>query len=322
MHRRLILLLLVFVVMAAGCGGTSGSDSAGMADEDSAAPASAQEGGDSPDSPVAGDAAEPSAAVALGGSADQSADDSAQEQKLGSLEDAAADDKIIRQGTVTVEVGDGGFDRALVAVSDAAQALGGAVVSMTTDQDDDGAPSGSITVRVPSQEYDALVTDVGGVGKVRGRKISSKDVTTEYVDLRSRLRHAEAQERFYLGLLNQAADVEDAIAVQQQLGNIQTEIERMRGRLRFLDSRTVFSTLTVALFEPGASPNVATAAGTGPSLAKYWRTAQEAFVTVVGSVMVTVVSLLPLLVLLALGMLAWRLLRPRTSPPAVPRPAE
>ena len=325
MARRVGWMLIAMTLLLAACGGGAGSaaDSAGMAAEEAEAGGAAT-GGD------ATSTAEEGVAIGLADSdaartqpaGDEEGAQAPEVQKLAPLDAAAFDDKIIREGTVTVEVAEGAFDRGLLRVSEIAQELGGTVVSMNTQQDQDESPSGSVTVRVPTDEYDALISGIGGIGKVRGRKISSRDVTTEYVDLRSRLRHAEAQERFYLGLLSDAKDVQDAIAVQQQLNGIQTEIERMRGRLRFLDARTAYSTLTVAIFEPGAPAVVTREPSTGPSLARYWETAQEAFVTVVGSVMVTVVSLLPLLVLLALAFAAWRMLRARAGTPAAPEPVE
>ena len=321
MKRSVLAVLSVLAMLLVACSG-SGGESAGS--DESATLASADAG-------VEERAAAPQPARAAlsggaSGAANSSGTTSAENDasadsdtgggdgstgEAGSLPPLPPSDKIIKEGTVRLEVAKDTFDQAVVDITAAAAAVGGSVVAMSTTSKEGEAPSGSVTVRVPVAEYDALISDVDGIGTVRERSITSQDVTTEYVDLQARLRHAQAQERFYLGLLDRAVDVEDAIAVQQQVDGLQTEIERLRGRLRFIDNRTAFSTLTVELFEPGA-PRVATKPPSSePTLARYWETARAAFVTVVGSVLVTVVSLAPLLVLLLLGFLVWRAVRAR-----------
>jgi predicted component of type VI protein secretion system len=119
-------------------------------------------------------------------------------------------------------------------------------------------------------------------------------VSDEYVDLEARLRHNQAQERFYLSLLDRAEDVDDAIAVQQQVAGIQQTIEQIEGRLRFLDERTSYSRLTVELFEAGGA--FQTGSAPQPSLARYWVTARAALVNVLGGALVVGSVALPFVV--------------------------
>ncbi len=234
------------------------------------------------------------------------------DEALDAFAAAPVGERIIKDGTVVLEVADGAFDEGFQRVVDTAQRLGGTVVSSRTDATEADEPSGAVTVRVPVDAYERLLAGIADIGTVRSRRITSEDVSAEYVDLRARLRQQQAQERFYRGLLDEADGVEDAIAVQQQLQVVQTEIERLTGRLQFLDARTAFSTLTVRLFEPGAGLPAEPPADE-PSLARAWETARDAFVTVVGAMVVTVVGAAPLLLPLGLAVLAWRALRRRPS---------
>jgi hypothetical protein len=224
---------------------------------------------------------------------------------------AAPGDRIIKEGTVTVEVAQDGFTSAFDEVVALARRLGGSVLASTTRRTDDGATFGSVTLRVPVGAFEDLLTGVDGVGEVLAQNSTSQDVSTEFVDLQSRLRHLEAQERFYLGLLDKAQVVGDAIAVQQQLEGIQGQIEQIKGRIAFLDERTTFSTLTVELREPDVAPGLveSESASERPSLAGYWQTARDAFVNVVGALLVSLLFLLPLLLPLGAAVVAWRVLR-------------
>lgn len=71
-------------------------------------------------------------------------------------------------------------------------------VSSTTTTSDGGGASGSPTVRVLVEQFEDLL--VGGIGEVRSRD-HRPGPSTEFVDLQSRQRNLEAQERFSLGCL-------------------------------------------------------------------------------------------------------------------------
>lgn len=313
MTRKSTLVLVLLIVgmltaCSAGGGDSAGGESAagGAEDEfsDSSGDRAALSAGDGETGEEAADGDDTDDAGPVGA-----------DQPLGALTAVSTGDKVIKDGSITLEVDADGFERAFQAVVTAANRLGGTFVASTSETDDDERPSGSVTVRVPVEEYENLLVGVQRIGTVRSQQITSEDVTTEYVDLRSRLRQQQAQERFYLGLLDRAEGVDDAIAVQQQLQTIQTEIERIQGRLQFIDDRTAWSTLTVELFEPGA-PLIAAAPG-APTFGAYWATARDSFVSVAGTLLVTVVALLPLLVPVGIAVAAYRGLRRR---PVVPNP--
>ncbi|MGH3665540.1 MAG: DUF4349 domain-containing protein [Egibacteraceae bacterium] len=310
MTRRLLGLLAaaLLLLLPACAGGGDSAESAGATAEVEAETGGreAEEGFGAAD--AGGQSADSQEEAAEGGGEDTALPDIALQVDIG--------ERIIKDGTVSIEVAEGGFDEAFRRVVEAAERLGGTSVSSTTDNTDGRGPSGSITVRVPVEEYDRFLIGVREFGQVRARSITSEDVSTEYVDLQARLRQQQAQERFYLGLLREAEDVQDAIAVQQQLQSIQTDIERLKGRLQFLDAKTAFSTLTVELFEPGAAPPVLTDSPAEPSLAEYWAQARRALVTVVGLMLVVGTSLLPFAVPLVIGLVVWRAVRRPTTAPA------
>lgn len=232
--------------------------------------------------------------------------------------DAPVGDRVIKQGTVTIEIPVGEFDAAYRDVVEAGRRQGGSVVSSTTNSDDGEGVRGSVTLRVPVDTYEDLLVTVGDVGQVRQRDITAEDVGEEYVDLQARRRNLEAQQAFYLGLIDQSEGVQDAILVQQQLTSITEQLEQISGRLQYLEDRTAHSTLTVELFETGATVAFGSP-DDGPSLALALQTAQDAFTTVVGVIIVVAFAFAPvgLPLLLALGV--WLLLRRRgTVEPARP----
>jgi hypothetical protein len=285
------------------------------ADEPASAPDAVEEPEVEPEEPLDADGGLGFQSAALsGGEQPATAPDAEQpiEEQLPPLPDGVpppTGERVIKEGTMTVEVGEDEFDAAYARVIDAAARLGGMVIASTSRSIEDGGTSGSITVRVPVEAYEDLLTSVGGIGTVRHRQITAQDVTTEYVDLQSRLRHLEAQEAFYLGLMDRAEVVGDAIAVHQHLNGIQEQMEQVKGRIQYLDARTSFSTLTVELYEPGADTLVVEDEEDRPTLAAYWERARDAFVNAVGGLLIAGMFLAPLLIPALLALAVWRATR-------------
>jgi hypothetical protein len=301
MRRDTVGVVMVLLVLAllAGCGGGDGeSDSA---DGGAVEPAVAQ----ADDRAAAGDGGDG------GGEADSPAGTAGEGADASATLVAAGGDRIVRDGTIRLQVDDD-VDGALTRLTSLADRFGGTVLASESSTGDDGTTSGSVTLRVPAEDYDDLLAAVAGVGEVQRRSITSDDVSDEFVDLEARLRHNQAQERFYLGLIDDAEDVEDAIAVQQQLEGIQQTIEQIQGRLRFLEERTTFSRLTVEVVEAGAT----FPAGDGqPSLARWVATARAALINVGGAMLVVVTVALPLALLWLAGVVVARRYGPAARRP-------
>lgn len=294
--KRIVVLLLIVMTVLAGCGGADESGDSGRGSEAAEGAAGGEEG-------------DALAAEQADGGGEQPVDTD------GSIIQATGvSDRIVRNGTMRLRVDDDTFDATFDRVVGFADRFGGTVIASDATSSDDGSTSGTVTVRVPAEDFDELLVAVGRIGDVERRSITSEDVSGEFVDLEARLRHNQAQEAFYLSLLDKADGVKDAIAVQQRVEGIQQTIEQIQGRLRFLEERTSFSRLTIELFEAGG----AFASGDAqPSFARYWATARAALVNVLGGALVIATVALPFLVLGAVIFVVVRrtaLLQRRSAP--------
>ncbi len=103
-----------------------------------------------------------------------------------------------------------------------------------------------VSVRVPAQALDEAVFGIREVGiEVVSELSSSLDVTEDYVDTKSRLTSLRATEQALLSLFERAAEVEDALEVQNQLATVQADIESMLGRIRYMEETAAFSLINV-----------------------------------------------------------------------------
>ncbi|MFC8830847.1 DUF4349 domain-containing protein [Streptomyces sp. NPDC057137] len=288
--------LLTASLALAGCSGAS-SDSSGDSKAESAARAETGEQG-------AGAAADKA-------DGQQRADDGK------AVDEASAKTHVIRTATLSVEVKSA--TKALAKARTIALDAGGAVEDETTERIDDTHVSSNVVLRVPEAEYDAVLAELAGTGKLLSRTANAKDVTEQVVDVNSRIATQRASVDRVRKLMDQAEDITDVVTLESQLNTRQAELESLLAKQASLADRTTMATITLDLSERTKEekdsgdddPGFLDALGGG------W----DAFVTVLRWMVVVVAAILPFVVALALLFGLWllfgaRLRLRRTATPA------
>jgi hypothetical protein len=151
---------------------------------------------------------------------------------------------IIRTGNIDIVVED--TEGSLTSIGRLADQLGGWIVNSEIRQTGESAKSGSITLRIPAEDYDEMVGRIKEMAlEVTWESSNSQDVTDEFVDLTSRLGNLEATADRVRAFLDSAETVEEALDVNQELSRLEGEIEVIKGRMQYLSQSAAFSTLTV-----------------------------------------------------------------------------
>ncbi len=114
---------------------------------------------------------------------------------------------------------------------------------------EDSVPYGSYECRIPVDNYSQFISEVDGAGYVLSLEENSEDVTLQYVDIEARLTSLRTQEESLFVMLEQAADVETLITVQNSLMEVQYQIESFTSQLRTLEDLVSYSTVTVDIEE-------------------------------------------------------------------------
>jgi len=153
---------------------------------------------------------------------------------------------IIRTADLTLVVKD--TQEALDALTRLAGEFGGFVVSSSASRVAENALEGSITLRVEAARFDQALARIRALAReVRSESVRGEDVTAEYVDLDARLRNLEAAEAQLQQILKQATSTEDVLAVYRELTNLRSQIEQVKGRMKYLSQSAALATITVTL---------------------------------------------------------------------------
>jgi len=177
-----------------------------------------------------------------------------------------------------------------------------------------------LTFKIPSDQLDTTITAAEKTAhKVLSRSMSGSDVTSEYVDLTGRLTSLTAARDRLLELLKKADKVEDAVAVNTALTDVQSQLEQITGQMRYLRENAALSSLTVELRPIPTTPIV------NP---EGWQPGEDAraalrslldFAQGLGSFLITAVIWTPVwLPLFFLGRYLRRRWLARNTPPATP----
>lgn len=165
--------------------------------------------------------------------------------------------QIIYTGNVVLQVDD--FAAARRNLTEAARARGGFVSDARArlhDADEATYRTGVVVLRVPRENFSALMARVEASGTVLNSETSSEDVTDQLVDIEARLESLRSQRDRLRELYASANDTEAVLAVERRLSEVQTEIERLEARQASLQRQVAYSTITVEIREERPEPEV------------------------------------------------------------------
>lgn len=108
-----------------------------------------------------------------------------------------------------------------------------------------------MTIRVMNDQFEPLLNALGSDAIfVHHKKITSQDVTEQFVDLESRLKvKKEVKDRYVNMLRNDAKTLNQVLDAEEKIRILQEEIESKEGRLRFLSDQVSLSEIELEVFQ-------------------------------------------------------------------------
>ncbi len=124
---------------------------------------------------------------------------------------------------------------------------GGFLVNSNQHQPE-GAASGSITIRVKSDQRLQALEAIKNLGvRVVSENVNGRDVTDQYADIESRLEVLYKTKTKFETILDQANEVSDLLQVQRELVNLQSQIDNLVGRQQYLQKSADLTKITIYL---------------------------------------------------------------------------
>jgi hypothetical protein len=187
--------------------------------------------------------------------------------------------KIVKTGTLDLQVPHSTLRTAVNRVTGAAVGLGGYVASSRTSYDV-ASPTAQINIRVPANQFETVITRLRALSgvKVLGDSENGTDVTAQYADLQAQLTAATAGRDALLVVLSKAETVADILAVQDRVTAAQSTVDQLQGRINVLDDQASYSSIAATLSEkPARGATAAPHRAPKTGITKAWADARHGF---------------------------------------------
>jgi hypothetical protein len=217
----------------------------------------------------------------------------------------SADRIVIKNASMTLVVDDPGVS--MDNIARLAEEMGGFVVNANMYQQflQNGlqVPRASITIRVPAEKLNETLDLIKAESdqEPQSAGINSQDVTSDYVDLQSRLRNLEATEAQLTAIMEDARKTEDVLAVYNELVRVREQIEVIKGQIKYYEESAALSSVSIELIANEAAQPLTIAGWQPEGVAK--RAVQTLIDTmqfIVNAVIWIILYVLPVLLVLYL----------------------
>jgi hypothetical protein len=235
-----------------------------------------------------------------------------------------SDRDVVYTGSISVRVKDIG--RATARAESLAAGAGGVVFSEQTSTDPRHPQYGeaTLTLRVPPSAFGPTLDALGGLGKELDRQRSAEDVTTQVVDVESRVRSQQRSVDRVRVLLSRAKTIGEVVQVESELSRREADLESLQAQQAKLKDVTDLATLEVSFTSPDRTPAPTTNDGRDLGFLSGLNGGWDAFVAITLVALTVLGALVPFAVTVALVgvplLLLWR--SRRRTQPAPSTPAE
>lgn len=153
--------------------------------------------------------------------------------------------KIIKRYNYTYETEE--FDKAYAYLKQQIEAFDGYVSSSEIT----GSQKRSLylTARIPADNSDSFVGQLGSLGTMMSQSESAEDITLQYADTESRIASLKTEQERLLALLEKADSLESIITLEDRLTEVRYELENYESQRKVYDDLVTYSTIIITLEE-------------------------------------------------------------------------
>jgi len=112
---------------------------------------------------------------------------------------------------------------------------------------DGGGSQLTVSLRVPTDQYDVVLEKLVTVGEVTARSESSQDVTAQVADVNSRVESMTASVARVRALLAQATGIAEVISIESELSVREANLESLQQQQAALNGQVAMSTISLRL---------------------------------------------------------------------------
>lgn len=223
-------------------------------------------------------------------------------------EEAMAERMLIRTASLTI--GTQSYDASLNALHGMCSAAGGWTASASESTGNNGLRTCYLTLRVPADRLDELLSGSAALGRIIRRHETADDVTESYRDTQGRLATQQALMARLKALATDAASLTELLELEVKMADTQYQIDRLQSSLNTTEQKVNYATVDITLREESAASDITDGEKTfGERIVGALAAGGKAFVDVVVNGAIFLAAALPFIVVVVAAWLAVRAIR-------------
>ncbi len=156
--------------------------------------------------------------------------------------------KIIKTASLSIRTKN--YDTFMTALNQKIEQYGGYIEqSQENNFDNASNRNANMDVRIPAESLDKFIEELAVIGTITSKAITSDDITDSYIDVESRIKALETEEKTLLGILEKAENLSDVIQLQDRLSQVRADLESMKVQKQGYDSMVAYSGISLAIDE-------------------------------------------------------------------------
>ncbi|MBP3890822.1 MAG: DUF4349 domain-containing protein [Solobacterium sp.] len=170
----------------------------------------------------------------------------------------------------------------------------------------------SMTVRIPTESFQAFMNAGDGMGKVLSRSTNVENITRRYSTTATEIESLEIQQKRLLELLENANTIEEMLAIESRLSEVESSLRIHKNDLNSMDTDIAYSTIHITLSEVMTYTPQQEGLVISRFFERAWETIQWTgtfFIYLLQQIILWAIRLIPIVVLVALGVWLYRFYR-------------
>ena len=106
-----------------------------------------------------------------------------------------------------------------------------------------------IQARIPSEKFEGFLESLQEDGQVMNRHVSVDNISQTYAETEASVKAYEIEQERLLEMMDKAETIEDMIAVEARLSEVEAELSRYKTDLASMDRDVEYSTVTISVDE-------------------------------------------------------------------------
>lgn len=162
----------------------------------------------------------------------------------GTVPEDLKDLKLIYQAKINVETDD--YNKYIGDLETKIVELGG-YISSANETSSESLKRAVLTIRVPSENYEAMKKATALNGTVVNSSHEVVDVTESYTDIEGRLATLKAEREALNAMLEKADSISTMLQIRKEINDLNIEIESYQRQLNSYDGRIAYSTISLTV---------------------------------------------------------------------------